>query len=66
LIFGSDCSCTDGKGGGISQQGNPGASRLAGKCVARETLAVLKKTVSAEDFRRLTWENAHRVYRLKA
>jgi predicted TIM-barrel fold metal-dependent hydrolase len=66
LIFGSDCSCTDGKGGGISQGGNPGASRLAGKCVARETLGLLKKTVSPVSFRKLTWENAHRVYRLKA
>jgi uncharacterized protein len=66
LIFGSDCSCTDGKGGGISQAGNPGASRLAGKCVARETLTVLKKTCSPADFRTFTWENAHRVYGLKA
>ena len=30
LIFGSDCSCTDGKGGGVSQNNNPEASRLAG------------------------------------
>lgn len=66
LIFGSDCSCTDGKGGGISQTGNPAASRLAGKCVARETLGLLKKTVPASDFKKLTWENAHRVYKLKA
>lgn len=66
LIFGSDCSCGDGKGGGISQQGNPGASRLAGKCVARETLSVLKRTVSASEFRKLAWENAHRVYKLKS
>ena len=64
LIFGSDCSCSDGKGGGISQAGNPGASRLAGKCVARETLTLLKKTVTPAEFRRLTWENAHRVYKL--
>ncbi|MDQ1471684.1 MAG: hypothetical protein QOJ99_3164 [Bryobacterales bacterium] len=65
LIFGSDCACTDGKGGGISQGGNPGASRLAGKCVARETLGLLKKTASPAAFRKLTWENAHKVYRLK-
>jgi predicted TIM-barrel fold metal-dependent hydrolase len=65
LIFGSDCSCSDGKGGGISQAGNPGASRLAGKCVARETLTLLKKTASQADFRKMTWENAHRVYTLK-
>jgi len=66
LIFGSDCSCTDGKGGGISQAGNPGASRLAGKCVARETLKLLKANASPAAFKKFTWENAHRVYKLKA
>jgi predicted TIM-barrel fold metal-dependent hydrolase len=65
LIFGSDCSCTDGKGAGTAQVGNPAASRLAGKCVARETLTLLKNTVPPADFRRLTWENALRVYKLK-
>ena len=38
MIFGSDCSCLDGKGGGVSQNNNPEASRPAGKCVARATL----------------------------
>lgn len=66
LIFGSDCACTDGKGGGISQAGNPAASRLAGKCVARETLTLLQKTVEHPAFRKMTWENAHRVYGLSA
>ena len=66
LIFGSDCACTDGKGGGISQAGNPAASRLAGKCVARETLGLLKRSVAPAAFRKMAWENAHRVYRLKA
>ncbi|MCX6633128.1 MAG: amidohydrolase family protein [Candidatus Solibacter sp.] len=65
LIFGSDCACTDGKGGGVSQAGNPTASRMAGKCVARETLALLQKTVSPTAFRKMTWENAHRLYKLK-
>lgn len=64
LIFGSDCSCADGKGGGTSQANNPPAARLAGKCVARETLTLLQKTVSPAAFRKMTWENAHRVYRL--
>lgn len=64
LVFGSDCACTDGRGGGISQAGNPAASRLAGKCVARETLTLLRKNLSADSFRRVTWENAHRIYRL--
>jgi hypothetical protein len=65
LIFGSDCSCTDGRGGGIAQAGNPAASRLAGKCVARETLAVLNRSTSRAVFRKLTWENAHKTYGLK-
>jgi predicted TIM-barrel fold metal-dependent hydrolase len=64
LIFGSDCSCVDGKGGGISQANNPAAARLAGKCVARETLALLKGTATPQMFRKLTWDNAHRVYKL--
>lgn len=64
LIFGSDCGCTDGKGGGVSQAGNPSASRLAGKCVARETLSLLRKTLSTDAFHKLAWGNAHRVYRL--
>ncbi len=66
LIFGSDCACSDGKGAGISQGGNPTASRMAGKCVARETLALLKKSASPAAFKKMTWENAHRVYKLKA
>ena len=66
LIFGSDCACNDGKGGGVSQGGNPGASRLAGKCVAHETLSLLKKTVTPAMFKKMTWENAHKVYKLKA
>ncbi len=65
LFFGSDCSCADGHGSGISQNGNPGASRLQGKCVARETLAVLKRNTTPELFRQLVWENGHRVYNLK-
>lgn len=66
LFFGSDCSCSDGKGGGISQANNPGASRLAGKCVARETLTLLQKTVTPQIFKKLTWDNAHRVYKLRS
>ena len=46
LFFGSDCSCSDGHGGGVSQNNNPAATRMAGKCVARETLGVLKRSAS--------------------
>jgi predicted TIM-barrel fold metal-dependent hydrolase len=64
LIFGSDCACSDGKGGGVSQGNNPTASRMAGKCVARETVALLKRTTAPAVFRKLTWENAHKTYKL--
>jgi uncharacterized protein len=64
LLFGSDCGCTDGHGGGVSQGNNPAASRLAGKCVARETLTVLQKSVTREVFRKIAWENIHNLLRL--
>lgn len=66
LVFGSDCGCADGRGSGTGQPNNPAASRLAGKCVARETLALLKRSAPPEVFRKLTWTNAHRLYRLPA
>jgi predicted TIM-barrel fold metal-dependent hydrolase len=65
LIFGSDCSCSDGKGGGVSQGNNPEANRLSGKCVARETLGLLKGLTSPELFRQITWENGVRVFHLR-
>ena len=66
LIFGSDCSCTDGKGGGVSQNNNPTASRMAGKCVARETLGLLKRSTDERAFRKMVWENGHRVWGIGA
>jgi uncharacterized protein len=66
LFFGSDCSCSDGHGGGVSQSNNPAASRLAGKCVARETLTVLKRAASPEVFRKIAWDNVHKLVRIPA
>jgi uncharacterized protein len=66
LIFGSDCGCKDGHGSGISQANNPTATRLAGKCVARETLALLKKSTSPAIFRKLAWDNAHKLLKIPA
>jgi predicted TIM-barrel fold metal-dependent hydrolase len=66
LLMGSDCSCTDGHGAGVSQANNPAAARLAGKCVARETLTVLTRAASPEIFRKIAWENAHRLLRIPA
>ena len=64
LIFGSDCSCADGRGAGVSQNNNPEASRLAGKCVARETLALLKQSAPPDVFRMLTWTNGRQLFRI--
>ena len=66
LIFGSDCSCSDGHGAGVSQGNNPEASRLAGKCVARATLGLLKGLTSTEVFRQITWENGRRMFKVKS
>jgi predicted TIM-barrel fold metal-dependent hydrolase len=66
LLMGSDCSCSDGRGAGVSQANNPAAARLAGKCVARETLTVLKKSASPEIFRKIVWDNAHTLLRIPA
>jgi len=64
LLMGSDCSCADGHGGGVSQANNPAAARLAGKCVARETLTVLKGSASPAIFRKIVWDNAHALLRI--
>jgi predicted TIM-barrel fold metal-dependent hydrolase len=66
LFFGSDCGCTDGRGGGVSQNNNPAAARLAGKCVARETLSLLKRTTAADVFQKIVWGNAHKLLRIPA
>jgi predicted TIM-barrel fold metal-dependent hydrolase len=65
LLFGSDCSCTDGNGSGVSQNRNPEATRLAGKCVARETLSLLRQLASPEIFRKVVWENGTQLFKLQ-
>jgi predicted TIM-barrel fold metal-dependent hydrolase len=66
LLFGSDCACADGQGGGVSQNNNPAAARMAGKCVARETLGLLKRSASDGVFRKVVWGNAHKLLRIPA
>ena len=64
LHFGSDCNCTDGRGGGPGQN-NPGvAPRMRGKCVARETLKVLTASTTPDVFRKLVWTNGRRLVKL--
>ena len=64
LIFGSDCSCADGNGAGVSRNNNPEAARLVGKCVARETLRLLKGLASSEVFRKITYENGAKLFKV--
>jgi predicted TIM-barrel fold metal-dependent hydrolase len=64
LLFGSDCSCSDGHGAGVSQANNPAAARLAGKCVARETLSLLKRSTSPETFQKIVWGNVRKLVRV--
>ncbi len=66
LLFGSDCGCSDGHGGGVSQNNNPAAARLAGKCVARETLGLLKQSTSPDIFQKVVWGNAHKLLKIPA
>ena len=66
LMFGSDCGCADGHGAGVSQSNNPAAARIAGKCVARETLTVLKRSASPVIFEKIVWGNAHKLLRIPA
>jgi len=61
LLFGSDCSCRDGHGAGYN---NPAAAHMAGKCVARETLSLLKRSTSPEVFQKIVWGNVHRLLRM--
>jgi predicted TIM-barrel fold metal-dependent hydrolase len=64
LIFGSDCACADGHGAGTSQSNNPAAARMFGKCVARETLTLLRASTTPEVFRKITWANGHALFRI--
>jgi predicted TIM-barrel fold metal-dependent hydrolase len=66
LLFGSDCACADGHGGGVSQGNNPAAKRMVGKCVARETLSLLKRSASQDVFQKIVWGNAQKLLRIPA
>ena len=66
LMFGSDCFCSDGHGAGISQANNPAATRLSGKCVARSTLTVLKASTTPAVFKKIAWDNAHKLLKIPA
>jgi hypothetical protein len=39
---------------------------MAGKCVARETLGLLKRTTTPAIFEKIVWGNAHKALKLGA
>lgn len=61
LMFGCDCSCRDGRGTG---QGSK-APLIAGKCVARETLAALKQLTTPQIFRKIAFTNGVKLMKIK-
>ena len=56
-MFGSDCSCADGRGAG-------GRGASAGRCIARATLTALKKLAPPDVFRKIVWENGTRLMKI--
>jgi len=72
LMFGSDCNCLDGNGKGQPSATDPArdtpngvAARLTGKCLARDTLAIVQRSASAEVFRKIAWENGAKLLRIQ-
>jgi uncharacterized protein len=56
LLWGSDCDCNDGKGGGIR----------SGFCLAERSLALLRKLApDAATYRKIVYGNAARILKLK-
>jgi predicted TIM-barrel fold metal-dependent hydrolase len=62
LMFGSDCSCLDGRGAG-QRSDQP---LIKGRCVARETLTALKALATPEVFRKIAWSNGARLLGYRA
>jgi predicted TIM-barrel fold metal-dependent hydrolase len=62
LMFGSDCPCLDGRGAGQTSQ----APLTKGKCIARETLTVLRKLTSPDLFSQIVWANGNRLLKAKS
>ena len=62
LMFGCDCPCSDGHGGG---QTNP-SPRLHGKCIARETLSAVRKMSKPEVFAKIRWQNGTKLLGIPA
>lgn len=59
LVFGSDCTCADGRGGGLT-------GPRGGRCIARETLSLIYESAPRAVFRKAAWDNAARLHGFKA
>jgi predicted TIM-barrel fold metal-dependent hydrolase len=69
LHFGSDCTCSDGKGGSSAPvpTATGSASRRAPPgCIGHNTLTLLKGATSPAVFRKLTWTNGLRTFGIRA
>jgi predicted TIM-barrel fold metal-dependent hydrolase len=71
LMFGSDCNCLDGNGKGQPSATDPArntpngvAARLTGKCLARDTLAIVERSTRPDVFRKIAWENGTKLLRI--
>ena len=53
LMFGSDCPCHDGRGAGQVST----SPAIKDKCIARETLTLLKRLTPPDVFEEITWKN---------
>lgn len=70
LLYGSDCSCIDGRGAGrnaggeVAVEENSLQSLVSGNCLSRVQLTQLKQLSSPEVFRKITWENGKKLLKL--
>lgn len=46
--------------------GDLAAKRIAGRCLARETLGIVERTTSVHAFQKIVWGNAQRLLRIPA
>ena len=59
----SDCPCIDGHGTGVTAKFVP---RAKGKCLAHETLTLLKQLTTPAVFRKITWTNGAKLLKRSA
>jgi predicted TIM-barrel fold metal-dependent hydrolase len=62
LMFGSDCPCRDGRGAGQVST----SPALKDKCIARETLTLLKRLTTPDLFETITWNNGTELLHIKS